>query len=252
MASFSQGAKAYLSERSAVRSEEALRSYLGLLTQLGYYMIDRHREEKRVSEILDAMDPGEQHLAPGLSPRLEIAVRELAAGTLPIVDPYGDFGPYDPSTDVDDVADPEALEIGIYLTQVDPTLGHVAFGLTCAPSKGWIRLHADSKKFGNDPTHPRWMYLTQALYDMWKPLYLCPDYLSGEPLHHRAEIEAGDIRFLYTDYNYFGQALAQRLGRERLLATPGVRVAELSDGGVFLGGGDSTQAANYLGWRISI
>lgn len=252
MASFNQGAKAYLAERSAVRSESLLRAYLALLAQLGYYMIDWHREEQRTAELLRAMDPGEPHLTPGLSSRLDIAVRELAAGTLPIVDPWGKYGPYDPSEDPNDNEDPEALEIGIFLTRVDPELGHVAFSLTCAPSKGWIRLGSDSKKFDNDPTHPRWMHLTQALYDTWGPLYLSPHYVSGEPMHSRAEIEAGNIHLLYRDYNYFGPALVARLGYERLLHTPGVRVTELNDGGIFLGEGDTEQAATYLGWRISI
>ncbi len=252
MASFDLGAKAYLAERSAVRSEPLLRAYLALLAELGYYMIDRHREAQRISELLRAMDPGEPHLTPGLSPRLDTAVREFAAGTLPIPDFYDKYGPYDPSEDPNDNEDPEALEVGIFLTRVDPEVGHVSFGLTCAPSKGWIKLHSDSRKFDNDPTHPRWMHLTQALYDTWGPLYLSPHYNSGEPKHSRAEIEAGNIHLLYRDYNYLGPALVARLGHERLLHTPGVRITELNDGGIFLGRGDTTRAAAYLGWRISI
>ena len=130
--SFSQGAKAYVADRAAVRSEAALRAYLALLTQLGYYSIDWSREEGRIDEFLRAMNPGEPHFAPGVSPRLDEAVRELAAGTLPSVDLLGSFGPYDPSKDVDDTFDPEAFEIGIFVTQVDPTLGHVTLQRDCA------------------------------------------------------------------------------------------------------------------------
>lgn len=252
MASFFLDAKVYLREAAEARAEAPLRAFLAILTQLDYYMTDLHRESDRIPDLLRAMDVGERHMTPGISPRLDQAIRELAAGTLPTVDPYGKYGPYDPATDVSDTMDPEALLVGIYATQIDPTLGHVRLGLTCGPSKGWLRLGTDSKCFDNQATHPRWMEMVQALYDTWHPLYISPFYQAGEPYHSRAEVLAGQIRWLYRDLNYFGPDLVRQLGRERLLQTPGVRVAELKDGGIFLGKGDSALAAAYLGWRISI
>lgn len=252
MASFNLGAKAFLSEASEARNEQPLRAYLATLTQLGYYAIDWHQEEGRTPELLEAMDPDNQHMTPGLSPRLDQEIRDFAAGTMPSVDPFGKYGPYDPKDDPNDSMDPQALEVGVFATRVDPTLGHVKLWLMCAPGKGWLRLGTDSKNFDNKPNHPRWMELVDALYDTWRPRYISPFYLAGEPYHSRQEVLAGQIKWLYRDFNYFGSDLVNQLGREWLLNTPGVRVQELKDGGVSLGPGDSEQAAKYLKWSISI
>ncbi|GCE13184.1 hypothetical protein [Tengunoibacter tsumagoiensis] len=46
-------------------------------------------------------------------------------------------------------------------------------------------------------------------------------------------LQLGELPCLYGK-NYFGPALVGKIGRERLLTTPGVEIRELGDGGIFL------------------
>ena len=236
MASVPMGARAYLRSPDAVRAEAPLRAFLAELTRLNYYVMDHDVEMGDVARLLQAMDSGESHMPPGPSSSLETSLADFTAGRRAGQALRSQL--FFPSCE---------LYLGVYATQVDPVLGHLFFKLACAPETGMISLETESKKFGNDLVHPRWMAIVRALYDALRPLYLFPYYDMGEGVNSREEILAGEVKYLHTEYNYFGPELVEKLGRERLLHTPGVRVAGLEGGGVFLGQGDTTQAAAYLG-----
>ncbi len=236
MASITMNAKAYLRTPADVRAESPLRQYVDELTQLDYTLIDHDEELGRLVDIMRAMNPGEAHLPPGPSPTLNAAITALITGKRVGQELRSDL--FFPGSE---------LYIGAFATQVLPVFGHLFFSLTLAPENGYIVLQSESKTFGDDLVHPRWMTLVQALYDTWHPVYLFPEYHVGETTNKRSDILAGKVSYLHTEYNYFGPDLSAQLGRERLLQTPAVRVAELRDGGVFIGQGNTEQAAAYLG-----
>ena len=221
MASVPMEAYAYFRHSRDVRHADALNAFVRHLTELSYFLADTDQEEDRIPETLAAMDNGT--LTPGPTPILSQTIRQFLRGQA------------------------EDLYADVYATHVDATLGHLFFDLVCLPEEGQVSLESESKKFGGDLVHPRWMALVQALYDIWRPLYLFPHYDVGESYNSREEILAGEVKYLHTEYNYFGPELVEQLGRERLLHAPGVRVAELEGGGIFIGQGDTGQAAAYLG-----
>ena len=240
MASVPMGARAYLRGADEIRAQAPLLAFIAELTRLGYYAIDHDEEMGQIIPALRAMDPGEEHLPPGPSAVLRASLADFVAGRR--VGQKLRSQLFFPDAE---------LYAGVYATEVDPVLGHQFFSLACCPDAGTISLETESKKFGNDLVHPRWMALTRAIYDNWRPLYLFPYYDMGESTNSREAILAGEVRYLHMEYNYFGPELAETLGRQQLLQTPGVRVAELQDGGVFIGQGDTREAAAYLGMTKS-
>ncbi|HEV2457306.1 MAG TPA: hypothetical protein VGS80_03000, partial [Ktedonobacterales bacterium] len=61
----------------------------------------------------------------------------------------------------------------------------------------------------------------------------------------------GKLRYLYA-VNVYSPQLVERLGRERLLATPGARIETLGDGGMRVKPWDMQTAAAHLGlgWTV--
>lgn len=283
MSSVPMSAKAFLARDADVRAEAPLRAFVAALVERDYYLIENDRELDRVGAIFAAMrDDAPNPLTPGTSPLLDERITAFIAGVPNQLNPYqtytrsqlmalsdaelaraGHVPPDGPQLTravlleraalltEGDAEDAENLNIGAFSARMNAELGPIFFGFTCAPKEGLVRLHGSNGQFDGSFTHPIWLDLVQALYTIWRPLYLFPAYDGSDPHNTREQVLAGIVTYLSVEYNYFGPELAQKLGRERLLQTPGVRVTELADGGVLLGQGDTEQAADYLGWTVS-
>jgi hypothetical protein len=87
--------------------------------------------------------------------------------------------------------------------------------------------------------------LPLRLYEAWRPLMVYLAY-GDSPITTNEDAAAGRIRYLYA-VNVYSPAVVQRLGRQRLLATPGANVETRADGGMLLRPNDMKAAAVYLG-----
>jgi hypothetical protein len=113
-----------------------------------------------------------------------------------------------------------------------------------------LRLDAGEDALNSDEKEALLQSMPLHLYETWRPLMTYLTY-GGVPATSSEEVAAGGLRYLYA-VNVYSPQVVHHFGRERLLATPGVNIETLSDGGMQVEPWDMAAAAAHLGLRWTV
>jgi hypothetical protein len=113
-----------------------------------------------------------------------------------------------------------------------------------------LRLDAGEDALNSDEKEALLQSMPLLLYEAWRPLMTYLTY-GDVPTTSSEEAATGGLRYLYA-VNVYSPQVVGHFGRERLLATPGVNIETLSDGGIQVEPWDMQAAAAHLGlhWTL--
>jgi hypothetical protein len=228
----------YLRQLEDARHAGTLHRYLAQVACLGYYLAARSEPVWNVwlralcptAEDAPPLTRAERGLdpdvlfTPGLSTAAQAYVTDYLAGRQ------------------------DLLALRAFSVAREGDLEGMEFSISLEPTAGRLSLGIELQYLEDTAIERYWEDLARLTYTNWRPIraFAGAGGAAG-PLPEWQEIATLESRQLHDRFDILGPELVERLGRERVLATPCARVEMLGDGGALLKLCCLQVAARHLG-----